>query len=152
QGRTYIVLDVAFTPDGKTLATASWDKDRNNSPDHTDCMVKLWGVASGRERATLTGHTTFVTSIAFSPDGKKLASAAAGGTIMLWDMPGLIRTGKLSPEDLDGLWSTLAGEDAKKAYRAIGKFVGTPEQTISLLKERMRPALKADIKEIAHWI
>lgn len=52
------VWSVSFSPDGKTLASASLDN-----------TVKLWDVASGRELRTLTGHQNAVRSVSFSPDG-----------------------------------------------------------------------------------
>jgi WD40 repeat protein len=54
------VTSVAWSPDGKRLATASWDK-----------TAKVWDAADGREVLTLRGHNDAVTSVAWSPDGKR---------------------------------------------------------------------------------
>ena len=60
---------VAFSPDGKTLASGDWAG-----------TIKLWNVASGRELRTLGGHIDGVDSIAFSLDGRWLASGGSDGT------------------------------------------------------------------------
>jgi WD40 repeat protein len=75
KGHTNFVLSLAFSPDSKTLASASEDR-----------RIKLWDVAAGKEQATLQGHTERVNFVAFSPDGKTLASASDDKTIKLWDM------------------------------------------------------------------
>ena len=69
------VSSVAFSPDGKRLASGSRDN-----------TIRLWDVASGRSLLELKGHSDFVNSVAFSPDSKRLASGSGDQTIRLWDV------------------------------------------------------------------
>ena len=70
------IYSVAFSPDGKTLASGSRDD-----------TVILWDVSSGKQIEILEGHERRIYSVAFSPDGRTLASGSGDGTVILWDVP-----------------------------------------------------------------
>ncbi|KAF1924973.1 WD40 repeat-like protein, partial [Didymella exigua CBS 183.55] len=74
EGHSGSVSAVAFSPNGKTLASAS-----------TDCLVKVWEVASGVLLQSLDSHSGSVNAIAFLPDGKTLMSASTARTVQTWD-------------------------------------------------------------------
>jgi WD40 repeat protein len=88
RGHDCEVTSVAFSPDGKILASASGDDPISYSDRFYGVPneIMLWEVASGRELHTLTEHADEVTSVAFSPDGKTLASGSSDQTIKLWDV------------------------------------------------------------------
>ncbi|WP_255951222.1 WD40 repeat domain-containing serine/threonine protein kinase [Streptomyces odontomachi] len=71
----FTVNTLAFSPDGRTLATG-----------HQDGSLRLWYVSGRQLTATLTGHKGFVNAVAFSPDGKVLASGSTDNTVRLWQV------------------------------------------------------------------
>ncbi len=72
-GHQDAVFSVAFSPDGRLLASGSWE------------TIKLWDVANGSLKQTLSGHGEGAWSVAFSPDGRLLASGSEDKTIKLWE-------------------------------------------------------------------
>ena len=77
-GHTERVYAVAVSPDGKTLATGSFDK-----------TIKLWDAGSAKEFRTIggaNGHTNTITALAFAPKEPTLATASTDNTVKLWDV------------------------------------------------------------------
>ncbi|HEY3901592.1 MAG TPA: c-type cytochrome domain-containing protein [Chthoniobacter sp.] len=79
EGHRDALYALALSPDGKMLATGSYDQ-----------KIKLWNVADGAEIRTLTGHNGAIYGLSFRPDGHVLASASADRTVKLWE----VATGK----------------------------------------------------------
>ncbi|MEH2201094.1 AAA-like domain-containing protein, partial [Nostoc sp.] len=102
------VNSVVFSPDGKTLASASDDE-----------TIKLWNLDTGKEINTLKGHSDWVNSVVFSPDGKTLASASGDKTIKLWNLD----TGKVINTlkgHNDSVYSVVFSPDGKTLASASG--------------------------------
>jgi WD40 repeat protein len=76
-GHTNVVSSIAFSPDGKTLVSSSFDK-----------TIRLWDVATGKELKRFVGHTGPVECVAFTPDGRRLVSCGDqdNPTLKVWDV------------------------------------------------------------------
>ena len=80
KGHTSRVTSVAFSPNGETALTGSWDG-----------TARLWNVKTGEQLQICKGYTTFIDSVAFSPDGKTVLTGEGGldsedGIVCLWDV------------------------------------------------------------------
>jgi WD40 repeat protein len=107
QGHRDCIYSVAWSPDGKLIASGSYDK-----------MVKLWDVASGQELRNLQDHIDAVFAVAFSPNGKRLASGSQDRTVKIWDIASGQRLYSLSDAS-DGLTS-LAYSPSGEQIAAAG--------------------------------
>ncbi len=99
------VAAVAFSPDGKTIATGSWDK-----------TARLWDLKSGQPIGPTIQHQGAVRGVAFSPDGRWLATASNDKSARVWDVATGRPVGK-PMEHHDEVWSV--------AFSPIGRRVLT---------------------------
>ena len=120
------VYSLAWSPDGKVLASAGYGE------------VKIWNPNAAQSLVTLKGHSSFVWSIAWSPDGNTLASAGQDGTVRLWEIKTytttmLLKTGwafslAWSPDGKQLAVSTQSGavriytvDDGQEQYTLAGR-------------------------------
>ena len=110
-GHSTSVNSVAFSPDGKTLASCGWDYDRDSdTKDHT---LKIWSLYTGELIHTLT-HSDEVSCVAFSPDGQTLVSVCGV-------------YGNLSENKTIKIWSLKTGE----LIHTLNSYYFTPDFTFS---------------------
>jgi WD40 repeat protein len=80
QGYSYGVRNIAFSSDGKRLASSDSNWDKQQAGD-----ILLWNLETKTEYLRLSGHTGIVTTVAFNPNGNQVASGGIDGTVRLWN-------------------------------------------------------------------
>jgi WD40 repeat protein len=145
-GKERVAIDLPLASNGTGIGRprAVSEDCRTLAVSRYDLVHIIWDLASGRELLRRGGFASQAGPLAFSPDGKRLASAHRDGTILIWDLLPEIdrRPSPPNAEDknVDRWWTALAGDDAKQAHAAIWGLIGAPERTLPLFRERLHPA------------
>jgi WD40 repeat protein len=125
----------AFSADGRLLAVAAPEQE-----------ILVLDLRHGRELRRFKGLDAAVTWLAFAPDGRRLVSGLNDSTLLVWDVSAREASPpiKLGAEGLAKAWADLGTTDAPKAFRARVALASSPDESIALLKDRLKPAKPAD--------
>ncbi|MGH7169731.1 MAG: hypothetical protein ACRELG_05575, partial [Gemmataceae bacterium] len=134
-----------FSPDGRTLATAT-----EYEP------IRLWETATGKERYRLARQRGQIEQLAFAPDGNKLVSVSTEKNAVVWRVFGPRpdqRPAALSAEQLRSLWTDLASADGRVAFRA-GRALSAadPAVVVAFLRRQEKDIPRLDRPRVARWI
>jgi WD40 repeat protein len=153
-GHEISVVKMAFGPDKRVLATSGQVETEDREDRYT---IQLWDVVTGKQLLRFQGVDAETECLAFSPDGKLLASGHRGGDIFIWDVSSVspfIPKGErhATSAELETWWADLANEDATKARAAVWGLVGAGPAAVELLRRRIHPATGAPTEQIKRLI
>ncbi len=127
------VTTAALSVDGRFLATG----------DPEDDTIRVRDLTGPESPIELKAHRHRLTALAFSPDGKMLASAS-DGTVHLWDLPTPRSSAKMTSDDLEVAWKELVNRDAERAYRSIATLSRAPAASVPFLTQKLKSAILID--------
>jgi WD40 repeat protein len=126
---------LAWSDNGRLVARALYDG-----------MVSVHDTFTGRELFRRNTGQGAVGALAFSRDGRKLATGGANTTIMVWSLP-MLETPRPALDETTA-WRDLEDNDSGRAFRAIAHLCSHPSEAIRLFKVRLKPRPPVDAKRI----
>ena len=132
----------ALSGNGRVLATAVGD------------AIKAIDPASNELLAQFKSHDSVIVALGLSPDGRKLVSGGADGTLTLWDLSSALTPspGKMGEENLKKFWKALEGEDGQAASFAVGMLSRQPGESLPFLRPLLPHGPAADPKVVAKLV
>mmetsp|Transcript_4946 Transcript_4946/g.10916 ORF Transcript_4946/g.10916 Transcript_4946/m.10916 type:complete len:137 (-) Transcript_4946:340-750(-) len=119
EGHAAEVHCIAFSPDGKTIASGSEDK-----------TIQVWDAAAGSSLLTMEGHTGQVLALAYSPDGSTIASLSWDQTIRLWDVTSGSWILTLAAGHMDGVTQVTSGVQPRRPLHCRWRRPGRQHSTV----------------------
>src|ERR1019366_1654758 len=134
--RVFSLPTVAFASHGQWLAFT-----------HQESEIVLLETLTGKEIRKLRGHQGYISSLAFSPDNRRMLTGGRDTTALLWSIlpenPELPAVWK----DADALWQQL-GHSPDQAYRVVWALMSQPQRAVEVVSKRLQPDSGATDKEI----
>jgi RNA polymerase sigma factor (sigma-70 family) len=146
ENQHYELRNAVFSPDGRMIAAES-------EPG----VVDVWETSTGQRRRRFRGHRSYQTTLAFSPDGARLATGNRDATILVWDVFGL-STGNppdavlASEADLEALWARLLDGDGERACLAMGRLMRCPGLSAPFLSPHLLARKSPEAARLRGWI
>jgi hypothetical protein len=136
---------VAFSQDDRFVTLSDGSK------------ITIVELASGKIAKQFASADQGESCLAWSGDGKLLATGSVDQSVLLWDLTGQMRQGKWEPaklaeDDLARLWNELGDLEAQRPYDAGWRLVAGAEETVRFVRERLKPVGVVDPAKIEQWI